>query len=152
MQINIYQIVKKTDDEFDVIIKNFIKMSSKYATVQVHSLFNKQIAKAQNIGEKESKRSYTQLYEPKLTNGYNIALDPLGKQLDSFSFSNMLQNHTTINFYIGGAWGFEKEFLNKCDKVISLSDLTMAHKIANLVLVEQIFRALCIINNHPYHK
>ncbi|WP_141080836.1 23S rRNA (pseudouridine(1915)-N(3))-methyltransferase RlmH, partial [Campylobacter lanienae] len=40
----------------------------------------------------------------------------------------------------------------KMDKLVSLSRLTLAHKIAKLVLYEQIFRALCINANHPYHK
>ena len=47
---------------------------------------------------------------------------------------------------------FENEFLSLCDSVISLSNLTFAHKIATLILSEQIFRSLSIINNHPYHK
>jgi hypothetical protein len=37
-------------------------------------------------------------------------------------------------------------------KIISLSRLTYAHKIAKVVLFEQIYRGLCIKNNHPYHK
>ena len=152
MKINIYQIVKKSNDNFNPIVKDFIKMSKKYATIEVHSLFNKQIAKAQTIGAKESQEAYNEIFIPKLSSGYNIALDVLGKKVDSFAFSNMLENHNIINFYIGGAYGFNKEFLQKCDKIISLSDLTMAHKIANLVLCEQVFRALCISNNHPYHK
>jgi 23S rRNA (pseudouridine1915-N3)-methyltransferase len=133
-------------------VQEFIKMSSKWAKVEVHSLFNKTISKAQTIGEKESQKAYNELYEPKLTNGYNIALDVLGKKVDSFKFAKLLENKTTINIFIGGAYGFDREFLKKCDTIVSLSDLTMAHKIANLVLCEQIFRALCISNNHPYHK
>lgn len=127
-------------------------MSSKYAKIEVHSLFNKQISKAQTIGEKEAQESYNEVFLPKLSNGYNIALDVLGTKMDSFKFANTLKDKTTINFFIGGAFGFRRDFLNRCDKVISLSDLTMAHKIANLVLCEQIFRSLCILNNHPYHK
>jgi len=127
-------------------------MSSRWADIKVHSLFTKQIAKAQTLGEKESHTAYNELYLPKLSTGYNIALDVLGKPLDSFEFSSMLENHITINFFIGGAYGFDREFLKKCDKVISLSNLTFAHKIANIVLCEQIFRALCISHNHPYHK
>jgi 23S rRNA (pseudouridine1915-N3)-methyltransferase len=127
-------------------------MSSKWATVEVHSLFNKQISKAQTIGENESQQAYNELYIPKLETGYNIALDVLGKKVDSFKFSKLLEDKQTINIFIGGAYGFNKEFLKKCDIIISLSDLTMAHKVANLVLCEQIFRALCISNNHPYHK
>ena len=127
-------------------------MSSKYATVEVHSLFNKNIAKAQTLGEKESHKAYNEIYIPKLNSGYNIALDVLGKQVDSFKFSEMIDNKHTINFFIGGAYGFDREFLNRCDITISLSKLTFAHKIATIVLFEQVFRSLCILNKHPYHK
>lgn len=151
IKINIYAILKPSKDESDKIINEFIKMSSKYAKIEVNYIFNKNISKAQTIGLEESRLSYTQAYEPYMK-GYNIALDVLGKKVDSFKFSNLLENKNEINFFIGGAYGFEKDFLSKCDKVISLSDLTMAHKIANIVLCEQIFRGLCILNNHPYHK
>ena len=150
-KINIYSIIKPSKDEFDVLIKEFIKMSSKYAKVEVFYIFNKNIAKAQTIGEKESQQAYSDTYEP-LLKGYNIALDVLGKKLDTYAFSSLIDNKNEVNFFIGGAFGFQREFLNKCDNVISLSDLTMAHKVANVVLIEQIFRALSIQNNHPYHK
>ena len=150
-KINIYSIIKPSKDEFDVLIKEFIKMSSKYAKVEVFYIFNKNIAKAQTIGEKESQQAYSDTYEP-LLKGYNIALDVLGKKLDTYAFSSLIDNKNEVNFFIGGAFGFQRDFLNKCDNVISLSDLTMAHKVANVVLCEQIFRALCIQNNHPYHK
>jgi 23S rRNA (pseudouridine1915-N3)-methyltransferase len=151
MKINIYSIVKPSADDFDKLIKEFIKMSSKYAKVEVFYIFNKDISKAQTIGENESKEIYTKTYLPFLK-GYNIALDVLGKSLDSFSFSKLLEDKNEINFFIGGAYGFQREFLGKCDNVISLSNLTFAHKVATLVLSEQIFRSLSIINNHPYHK
>ncbi|RBQ32387.1 23S rRNA (pseudouridine(1915)-N(3))-methyltransferase RlmH [Arcobacter sp. FW59] len=151
MKINIYAILKPTTDDFDKIIKEFIKMSSKYAKVEVHYIFNKDIAKAQSIGDKESKEVYTKTYLP-LLKGFNIALDVLGKKVDTYAFSKLIEDKNEINFFIGGAFGFERDFLTKCDSVISLSELTFAHKIANIVLTEQIFRALCIQNNHPYHK
>ena len=127
-------------------------MSSRYAKIEVHSLFNKQISKAQTIGKNESQQAYNELYIPKLNNCYNIALDVLGKKVDSFKFSKLVDDKLNINFFIGGAYGFNQDFLIKCDTVLSLSELTYAHKIANIVLCEQIFRGLCIINNHPYHK
>ncbi len=151
MKINIYSIVKPSKDETDLLIKEFIKMSQKYAKIEVHYIFNKTISKAQSIGEKEAQQSYSDVYEP-LLKGYNIALDVLGKKLDSYKFAHLLEDKSEINFFIGGAYGFKRDFLKKCDNIISLSDLTMAHKIANIVLTEQIFRGLCIINNHPYHK
>ena len=151
MKINVYSIVKPSKDQFDDLIKEFIKMSSKYAKVEVNYIFNKTIAKAQSIGEREAQQSYSDAYKP-LLKGYNVALDVLGKKIDSYAFSEILDGKNEINFFIGGAYGFQREFLKKCDSIISLSDLTMAHKIANIVLTEQIFRGLCIKNNHPYHK
>lgn len=151
IKINIYTILKPSKDEFDSIIKEFIKMSSKYAKVEFHYVFNKTISKAQTIGEKESQASYSEAYEP-LLKGYNIALDVLGKRVDTFAFSKQIEGKNEINYFIGGAFGFEREFLKKCDSIISLSDLTMAHKVANVMLAEQIYRALSIQNNHPYHK
>ena len=151
-KIIIYQIAKSTKDDFEPIIKEFIKMSSKYAKVQIVNLFNKNIGKAQTISELEAKKSYSAVFEPFLESGYNIALDVKGERIDSFKFADTISKYSTINFFIGGAYGFEDKFLKSCDKKISLSELTMAHKVANLVLLEQVFRSLCIINNHPYHK
>ncbi len=57
-----------------------------------------------------------------------------------------------LSFLIGGAYGFEEDFLNKGHAIISLSKLTMSHKIAKVVLLEQIYRGFSILSNHPYHK
>ena len=57
-----------------------------------------------------------------------------------------------LNFFIGGAYGFEDDFLKKSDAVISLGKITMSHKIAKAVLLEQIYRGFSILTNHPYHK
>ncbi|MCK9162342.1 MAG: 23S rRNA (pseudouridine(1915)-N(3))-methyltransferase RlmH [Arcobacter butzleri] len=153
MKINIYSIQKKSNDSYDKIIVDFIKMSKKFAIVEDIRVFNNQIAKAQSSdNEQEAKHSYTLAYEPYLKNGFNIALDVKGKQLDSFLLAQTLTTQANFNFFIGGAYGFSKEFLQKCDLTISLSNLTFAHKIAHIVLFEQIFRALSINHNHPYHK
>ena len=58
----------------------------------------------------------------------------------------------SVKFFIGGAYGFEEQFLKQCDKVISLGKITMSHKIAKVVLLEQIYRGFSILSNHPYHK
>ena len=150
-KINIYAIVKPNKDEFEVLSNEFIKMCSKFAKVEVHQVFNKTIAKAQTISEIEAQKAYTQAFESYMK-GFCIALDVLGEKVDSFEFSNLITNSSEVNFFIGGAYGFERNFLKKCDKSISLSSLTMAHKIVTLVVLEQIFRGLAIKNNHPYHK
>ena len=84
--------------------------------------------------------------------GFCVGLDEKGKELDSIEFAKLLKNKTKISFFIGGAYGFNKSFKAKMDQIISLSKFTLAHKIAKLVLFEQIYRALSINANHPYNK
>ena len=90
--------------------------------------------------------------EPHLGGAYNISLNPNSKELDSFGFSKLLKDRGVVNFFIGGAYGLESCFLSKCNNDISLGKITMSHKLAKVVLLEQIFRGLTILNNHPYHK
>jgi len=151
MKIFVYSIEKNSSDNFTKLIEQHKKMIQKYAKIEEIMIFNKKISVAQNRDANIAKESYTEAFLPKM-NGYNIALHPAGREVESFEFSENFANISTLNFFIAGAFGFNDEFLKKCDKVISLSRLTFSHKIAKTVLFEQIFRALSIVNNHPYHK
>jgi 23S rRNA (pseudouridine1915-N3)-methyltransferase len=133
------------------MIDEFLKMISRFAKIEDISLFNAKIAAAQSKGAEAAQKSYTQSFEPYLRN-YTLAMDKNGEELDSTEFSKIFEEDADIRFFIGGAYGFEKPFLKRTKRVISLSRLTYAHKIAKLVLFEQIYRGLCIKNNHPYHK
>lgn len=152
MKIVVYSIEKSIDENINLLVKEYIKKSSRYTVLEDKTLFNKDISKAQIKGNDEAKESYTKMFEPYLKNSFNVALDVCGEDIDSFKFAELLENESKINFFIGGAFGLEKAFLNKTQRVISLSRLTYAHKIAKIVLFEQIYRGLCINNNHPYHK
>jgi 23S rRNA (pseudouridine1915-N3)-methyltransferase len=86
---------------------------------------------------------------------YWIALDSTGKQLDSMEWPKQLQTYSQsapIRFFIGGAYGLDTSLINQCKAIWSLGKLTMPHGLARVVLIEQLYRALSIINNHPYHK
>lgn len=151
MNVKVFTIEKSSDKSLEAIANEYTKMISRFAKIEEIKIFNKQIASAQMIGEKEARASYTKAYEPHLK-GYNVALDVQGEQLSSEQFSALFDQDVSINFFIGGAFGFDELFLGKTQKIISLSRLTYAHKIAKVVLFEQIYRGLCIKNNHPYHK
>lgn len=55
-------------------------------------------------------------------------------------------------FLIGGPEGLSPELLAQCEEQWSLSSLTLPHTIARIVLLETLYRAFSILNNHPYHK
>jgi 23S rRNA (pseudouridine1915-N3)-methyltransferase len=143
MQVNVFSIEKKED--FKKEIEEFIKKSKQFANVKNITLYSKNLAKT-NDPQKE----YSKIFEKYTDSGFNVILTPEGKLIDSIEFSKFFE-HSVVNFFIAGAWGFDEEFKKKGVN-ISLSPLTMSHKIAKLVLFEQIYRGLSIKNNHPYHK
>lgn len=88
---------------------------------------------------------------------YIVALCEDGSQKDSVTFSKWLfekleQGHQKVIFVIAGAEGHSEEFMSSvCDK-FSLSKLTFPHKIARILFIEQLYRAITIKNKHPYHN
>jgi len=152
MKISVLSIAKEQRNLYEDIVKDLSKMINKFAKVEDRNLFNSKIANAQSQGQESSQRAYSDVYEPYLNKGYNVVLNPNGKELDSFEFSKLLSDRMSVQFFIGGAHGFDDTFVKKCDYSVSLSKLTMSHKVAKVVLFEQIFRGLAILNNHPYHK
>ena len=56
-----------------------------------------------------------------------------------------------VNFFIGGAYGFDKSLLPSGVHFLRLSDMTFTHQMVRLILLEQLFRAFTIIRGEPYH-
>ncbi len=86
-----------------------------------------------------------------------VLLDRNGEQLDSEGFAKFLMSLSErgihhLSFIVGGASGFPRQLTSKAKKILAVSKMVFPHKIARLILVEQLFRAKCIINRHPYHK
>jgi 23S rRNA (pseudouridine1915-N3)-methyltransferase len=62
------------------------------------------------------------------------------------------QNSPEVALIIGGPEGIAPELLAQCDETWSLSNLTFAHPLARLIVVEQVYRAESIVEGHPYHR
>jgi len=152
VKINVVAIGKREKDCYTKISEHFIKMSKRFAKVNAIDVFNSKVTKAQESGKQSAQKVYEELFSSWMSCGFTIALDPVAKEMKSEDFSKLLSDKLEVTFFIGGAFGHSREFLSKCDRVISLSQLTMSHKIAKVVLFEQIYRGLTIQFNHPYHK
>jgi len=150
--ISIISIAKKERSLYDPLYQEQMKMISRFAKCEDIELFPKEIIKAHTISSEASQIAYSKLLSPMLGKNYSIALHPEGKKMDSFAFSKLISDKISLQFFIGGAYGFEKSFVDQCDSAISLSEMTMSHKIAKAVLLEQIYRAYSLLANHPYHK
>lgn len=85
-----------------------------------------------------------------------VCLDETGDNLSSQKFASKLgefsQNHSKLQFIIGGADGLDDAIRQKASLVLSFGKLTWPHMMVRLMLVEQIYRAQQILANHPYHR
>ena len=85
-----------------------------------------------------------------------VLLDEHGKQMRSIEFAEWLERkmHTVgkrLVFVIGGPYGFSQKVYDLASEKISMSKMTFSHQMIRLIFVEQIYRAMTILNNGPYH-
>jgi 23S rRNA (pseudouridine1915-N3)-methyltransferase len=87
---------------------------------------------------------------------YLVALDERGKVRTSMALSQWLgermQDGRDLGFLIGGADGFAPEVLARANEKWSLSTLTLPHALVRVVLAEQLYRAVTLLDGHPYHR
>ena len=79
-----------------------------------------------------------------------VALDERGKDLTTRQFAELLKTETA--FVIGGADGLPEDVKHEAALQLRLSSLTLPHALAQVVLLEQIYRAASILTGHPYHR
>jgi len=87
-------------------------------------------------------------------NNIIISLAEEGKSFNSHDFSSLLLNfdNKKISFFVGDSDGLSNNIKDNSDLLLSLSPLTFPHELARLILVEQIYRAVSISQNSPYHR
>ncbi len=89
--------------------------------------------------------------------GYVVACDVRGRQMSSEAFAQridelMIGGASTMCFVIGGSLGLGEQVLKRADLRLSLSEMTLPHRLFRVVLLEQVFRAFKIMNGETYHK
>ena len=85
-----------------------------------------------------------------------IALDERGKQLSTAELARRLegwmQGGRDVAFVIGSADGLDRDLKAGADLLLSLSAMTLPHALVRVLLAEQLYRAVSLIQNHPYHR
>lgn len=86
-----------------------------------------------------------------------VALDRAGERWSSEALADHLgqlglHGADGVQFVIGGAFGLDEQVLRRANRSLSLSEMTLPHDLARLVLAEQIYRAGTILRGEPYHK
>lgn len=87
---------------------------------------------------------------------YVVLLDERGRQYTSMDFAKYIEKKmSTIQrrlvFVVGGPYGFSSEVYARANEKISLSSMTFSHEMIRLIFTEQLYRAMTILRNEPYH-
>ena len=152
VKINIVCVGKIKERFFTDAINEYLKRISRFADLKIIEV--DEASKITNL-EQKSKIEGEKLLQK--CSGVIVALDGGGKLLSSpeiadFMHKKEVQGESTISFVVGGSNGLSQEVLSRAELKLSFGKITFPHQLFRVVLVEQIYRALTIIDGLPYHK
>jgi 23S rRNA (pseudouridine1915-N3)-methyltransferase len=136
-------------------IADYVKRLSFYIPFEskvIPDLKNRSSLSLENQKEKEG-----QLILNHVSAGdFLVLLDERGNELSSIEFSKWMEKKMAAGmrqliFVVGGPYGFSKSVYERANNLVSLSKLTFSHQMVRLIFVEQLYRAMTIIKNEPYH-
>ena len=115
------------------------------------------IKNVRNLSEAQQKeREGEQILKALQPGDYLVLLDENGREFTSVQFASYIDKKMQtvpkrLVFVIGGPYGFSEAVYRSAQEKISLSKMTFSHQMVRLIFVEQIYRAMTILNNEPYH-
>jgi len=155
MNIRLIAIGKTDDKNLDILIESYTKRLGFYINFSMEIIPD--IKNSKNLSVQQQKQKEGELILSKISNtDYLVLLDENGKSFSSLEFADDLQKKMnsgikTLVFVIGGPYGFSDEVYQKSVGKISLSKMTFSHQMVRLFVIEQIYRAMTILKNEPYH-
>jgi 23S rRNA (pseudouridine1915-N3)-methyltransferase len=155
MKISIINIANKMPQWITVACDEYLKRINygKYSCRMIEIKSDKNPNRsAMDVMASESKK--IKVHIP--FNAFIVALDEKGSVFTSKKFAHKLeqisQDYPNIVILIGGADGLHPELKQMAHLILQLSTFTLPHGIVRVVILEQIYRALTILDNHPYHR
>lgn len=159
MRITILAVGKIKEKFFREAIAEYEKRLSRYCKLDLIEVADEKTpdhaskAEEEQIKEKEARRILDKISP----DAYVITLEILGKEMDSVSFSEMLQKlgvegKSQVIFVIGGSLGLHESVSRRADGKVSFSLMTFPHQLMRVILCEQLYRGFRIMNHEPYHK
>lgn len=154
MNINIILVGKIKEDYWLEAEGEYLKRLKPYAKINILEL-KEEPFKDINDREKIKKKEAEKIKEKIKNTDFVIALHERGKEMESEKLAEFLEKKSSqgggITFIIGGPLGLDQSILDLADYHLSLSKLTFPHQMVRVILSEQIYRAVTIMNGKQYH-
>lgn len=131
----------------------YLGKARRQLNVQLHQLDPRK--RARNADDNKIRSLEGEAILSRVGNAQLVALDASGRSMDSPAFAAQLQrwiNKGDLALVIGGATGLSPEVLQRADSILSFGPMTLPHRLARLLLSEQLYRATAIWSGAPYHK
>ena len=158
MNINIICVGKVKENYFREAMEEYEKRLGRFCKLNVTVIPDKKIPENPTAGQCEAvlKAEGEQILSKIAKSDKVIAMCVEGKQMSSEKLAEVMKEisfeSSTVDFIIGGSLGLWDEVKKRAEVKLSLSMMTLPHRIARLVLEEQIYRAFKINANETYHK
>lgn len=146
---------KTTDKRFEAITQEYIERIRHYIPFTVEVI--PELKNTKGLSQDEQKKREGELIQKNLQPGdYVVLLDEHGSERSSMDFASWIQKKMAAGpkrlvFIVGGPYGFSDAIHQKSNEEISLSRMTLSHQMIRMFFVEQIYRAMTILNGEPYH-
>lgn len=142
MKLRIAWIGKTKEAAIQSLTAEYLKRIARYIPTDNHELRNEE--------------ALLDLIKAERTRPFVVLLDSRGKQLSSEELAGFIRDHQdrgtqSMLLAVGPADGFSEELRRNASFTLSLGKMTLAHELARVVLLEQLYRAFTIIKGHPYH-
>jgi 23S rRNA (pseudouridine1915-N3)-methyltransferase len=154
MKIRLIVLGKTNESYLKEGIDNYLKRLKHYTDFSIVEL--DEVKGSKNISMDDYRKKESKKLLPLLDAERIVLLDEKGKGYTSFSFAkklnnSMIQGVKSIDFVVGGPFGFHEDVREKSHELMALSDMTFSHQMVRLFFVEQIYRAFTIIKGEKYH-
>ncbi|HCO68666.1 MAG TPA: 23S rRNA (pseudouridine(1915)-N(3))-methyltransferase RlmH [Dysgonomonas sp.] len=155
MKIVLLAIGKTDASYFLEAIREYEKRLHHYIPFELQIIPD--IKNVKNLTHDQQKEKEGEMILKNILQGDSVVLlDDKGRKFTSVQFASYIEKKThVVNkrmvFIIGGPYGFSETVYNRADEKISLSSMTFSHQMVRLIFIEQLYRAMTILNNEPYH-
>lgn len=155
MKITLLLIGKTVDKGLSAMITEYVERIHHYLKFEIQTI--PELKNTKSLSEEQQKAQEGELICKNVQQGdYCVLLDEGGKEFRSVDFAKWVSHKmSTVNrrliFVIGGPYGFSDKVYALANEKISLSKMTFSHQMIRLIFAEQLYRAMTILNNEPYH-
>ncbi len=153
MRLRLLAIGKDRSGLYAPAVAEYVERLQRYARFELVELPEAKRHAGTPLAREEEGEALLRRIEPR---DRVVVLDERGKEHTSVDFARRVQGWLSgaqdVALVVGGSDGLSPAVTARASESIALSRMTLAHRLARLVLVEQLYRAMTILRGEPYHK